>query len=98
MCSRQQICLLRFSVREQKPLHSLFGGGKLLGLLVFEKKYNFSIAFCVVFLYTRDCCDMIAKKREVAIPWMGFPWSECQETATNDFAVGKPDDKSLYVA
>lgn len=55
-----------------------------------------AIRFNIV--YNGNCCDMIAKKREVAIPWMGFPWSECQETATNDFAVGKPDDKSLYVA
>ena len=56
------------------------------------------LAFTENLVYNSNCCDMIAKKREVAIRWMGFPWSECQETATNDFAVGKPDDKSLYVA
>ncbi len=51
---------------------------------VYVKKYNFfkkvlaKRTFC---MYTIQCCDMIAEKREVAgcQQWQsGFPWSECQ--------------------
>ncbi len=33
-------------------------------------------------MYSNQCCDMIAVKREVATlsSEVGFPWSECQET------------------
>ena len=55
------------------------------------------LAFPKNLVYNSNCCDMIAKKREVAIRWMGFPWSECQETVDQHITVGKPDGKSLYV-
>ena len=49
---------------------------------LYEKKYNFSeksIAKAKPVVYTNPCCDMIAKKREVAaLQKAGFPWSECQ--------------------
>ena len=51
----------------------------------------------LIHIYNSNCCDMIAKKREVAIRWMGFPWSECQETVDQHITVSKPDGKSLYV-
>ena len=36
------------------------------------------LAFCFDIVYSIPCCDMIAKKREVAADRAGFPWSECQ--------------------
>ena len=50
--------------------------------LLYKKKYNpichFFLAFPENILYTSQCCDMIAMKREVAAHVAGFPWSECQ--------------------
>ncbi len=48
------------------------------------------LAIATFTLYTDECCDMIAMKREVAAVAKaagGFPWSECQKES---------DDKSLY--
>ncbi len=48
---------------------------------LYIKKYNIfqkNIAFPHPFVYNPKCCDMIAKKREVAAAMAGFPWSECQ--------------------
>ena len=54
-----------------------------------------ALASAVFLVYTTNCCDMIAVKREVAAlsSEAGFPWSECLETAQS---VKQTDDKSLY--
>jgi hypothetical protein len=38
-----------------------------------------ALASAVFLVYTTNCCDMIAVKREVAVTrrMTGFPWSEC---------------------
>ena len=50
-------------------------------LKIFLKKFEKVLAFCFDIVYSIPCCDMIAKKREVAVmekSIAGFPWSECQ--------------------
>lgn len=42
------------------------------------KKMKKVLAFPLKIVYSIPCCDMIAKKREVAANRAGFPWSECQ--------------------
>ena len=42
------------------------------------KKIKKRLALENDFVYTDNCCDMIAMKREVAADKAGFPWSECQ--------------------
>ena len=42
------------------------------------KKIKKRLALQNKFVYTDNCCDMIAMKREVAACKAGFPWSECQ--------------------
>ena len=44
----------------------------------FFHKTKKKLAIDTFTLYTDECCDMIAMKREVATFVVGFPWSECQ--------------------
>ncbi len=61
------------------------------------KKFEKKLAKPSIFVYTMSCCDMIAKKREVATELsVGFPWSKCQEGRYS--GPYEPDDKSLYRA
>ena len=48
-----------------------------------KKQYKFKknkkgVAKPLFLMYTTNCCDMIAMKREVAAFIAGVPWSECQ--------------------
>ncbi len=48
----------------------------------FTKFFKKFLAYYPNVVYTNNCCDMIAMKREVAAGpegTAGFPWSECQE-------------------
>lgn len=45
-------------------------------------------------MYTSQCCDMIAVKREVAAVRQVFPRSECQKAGS--IRLEETDDKSLY--
>lgn len=61
------------------------------------KKIKKVLAMRGIIVYTNNCCDMIAMKREVATVWWVFPWSECQEVGDQLFLpAGNPDGKSLY--
>ena len=55
-----------------------------------EKKKKKKLYKTKFVLYNMPCCELIAKKREVATQFyrVGFPWSKCQ--------VIIPGDKSLY--
>ena len=55
-----------------------------------EKKKKKKLYKMKFVLYNMPCCELIAKKREVATQYyrVGFPWSKCQ--------VIIPGDKSLY--
>ena len=53
--------------------------------VTFIKIIKILLALAEIMVYTSPCCDMIAKKREVATNWWVFPWSECQEVEDQQF-------------
>ena len=65
-----------------RMMKNKFGGLPVRGQsILYKKKYKKlkkRLALQNKFVYTDNCCDMIAMKREVAADKAGFPWSECQ--------------------
>ena len=48
---------------------------------LFIKLFQKMLAFGKSMVYNGNCCDIDSEEARGCYPvWMGFPWSECQET------------------